>query len=85
MIDLTPRYSDLFPDVTDRDDWSYFDIPWCSLEYFDLLFTIAGEGNYLLIVSSEMEIKGETCRRGQVFWSPEARENFKQYNLANKG
>lgn len=54
------------------DGWVYRDIGWMTLPWWNKLWDeIVGPENVRVLVMSSRMIKGDDCRRGQIFISPE--------------
>ena len=67
--------------VFNTTGWSYRDINWMPVSYFDELFGILGHDNYKVIATTVRDdwAGGPFCR-GQFLFSPEGQENIKEWN-----
>lgn len=82
--DLTPPAIDAtqppIPEPYKSQGYVYRDIPGkLSPEMWDKLLAIFGEGNYVLLASSESKDPANPWKRGQFFLSPQALENLKAH------
>ncbi len=63
--------------------WVYRDKPWTPIDIWNELLTVAGEGNYEVLIHSDKTIEHEgkplELRRGQLFLSPTAIANLKAF------
>ena len=65
--------------------WSYRDINWMPVSYFDELFEILGHDNYKIIISSVRDDwEGGPFRRGQFLISPQGMQNVKNKYLEER-
>ena len=65
--------------------WSYRDINWMKVSYFDELFAIIGVDNYKIIISSVRDDwEGGPFRRGQFLISPQGMQNVKNKYLEER-
>ena len=65
--------------------WTYLDPPSrFSPDMWQYFLSILGEGEYKIIAQSEGRDKFGHWQRGQLFVSPQARENMKAHLLAKK-
>ena len=63
------------------DGWEYRDVPgYLTQDAKELLLSIIGEDNYVVLAYSERVIEGDTCWHGQLLISPQGMENLKSNN-----
>ncbi|MEX0598431.1 MAG: hypothetical protein WD512_18230 [Candidatus Paceibacterota bacterium] len=73
----------LTPPDLQNEGWVYKDIPWTTIDNFNLLVTIIGEDNLVLIASSVKQSNDGDIIRGQFWISPQGIENCAEYREQN--
>jgi hypothetical protein len=62
-----------------KPDWTYFDLPNMSLEYFEQLRDIIGQDDIYFITYMNRVQDGISWHRGQVLISPTGMDNIREY------